>query len=102
VSFGPDEAEPTPARAGPSPVPFPGVGTWVHEVFAGRYRQTFARAQQDEEDVVLMLVLSESLGVPNPMSWYAVELLPVVYDRFHAWHRRIGLHRSPLDRIACC
>jgi len=49
-----------------------------------------------------MLVLSESLGVPNPMSFYAVELMPVVYDRFHAWHRRIGLHRSPLDRISCC
>lgn len=51
---------------------------------------------------MLMLVLSESLGVPNPMSWYAVEMMPVVYDRFHDWHRRMGLHRSPLDRISCC
>ena len=71
---------------------------WLHEVFAGRYRQTFARAQQDEDDVMLMLVLSESLGVPNPMSWYAVELLPVVYDRFHLWHRRMGLDRRSEER----
>ncbi len=79
-----------------------GPREWLHSVVAGKYRQTFARARQDEDDVVLMIILSEALGVPNPMSWYAIELLPVVYDRFHDWHRRIGLDRSPLDRIACC
>ncbi|MGB3185270.1 MAG: cory-CC-star protein [Ornithinimicrobium sp.] len=84
-------------------VPAPaGPRDWLHAVLAGKYRQTFARARQDEDDVVLMIILSEALGVPNPMSWYAIELLPVVYDRFHDWHRRIGLDHSPLDRIACC
>lgn len=74
----------------------------LRAMFAGKYRQTFARARQDEDDIMLMIVLSEALGVPNPMSWYAIELLPVLYDRFHDWHRRVGLDRSPLDRIVCC
>ena len=50
----------------------------------------------------MMLVLSEALGVPNPASYYTVELLPVVYDRFHDWHRRMGMERSPLEHVSCC
>lgn len=84
------------------PAKTPTLRQWFHEVFTGRYRLTFARAQQDEDDIMAMLVLGEALGVPNPMSWYAVELLPVIYDRFHLWHQRMGLDRSPLDRISCC
>ena len=30
------------------------------------------------------------------------KLLPVVYDRFHDWHRRMGMERSPLEHISCC
>lgn len=74
----------------------------LHEFYVAPYRRTFARAQRDEEDLFLMLVLSEALGVPNPASYYTVELLPVVYDRFHDWHRRMGLERSPLEHISCC
>lgn len=66
------------------------------------YRRTFARAQRDEEDLFMMLVLSEALGVPNPASYHTVELLPVVYDRFHEWHRRMGMERSPLEHVSCC
>ncbi|GAB3547022.1 hypothetical protein GCM10027404_08300 [Arthrobacter tumbae] len=78
------------------------VGAGLLEFYSAPYRRTFARAQRDEEDLFMMLVLSEALGVPNPASYYTVELLPVVYDRFHDWHRRMGLERSPLDNISCC
>lgn len=74
----------------------------LYEFYVAPYRRTFARAQRDEEDLFMMLVLSEALGVPNPASYYTVELLPVVYDRFHDWHRRMGMERSPLDHISCC
>ena len=50
----------------------------------------------------MMLVFSESLGIPNPATYYTMELLPVVYDRFHDWHRRMGMERSPLDHMSCC
>jgi hypothetical protein len=78
------------------------VRSGLHEFYVAPYRRTFARAQRDEEDLFMMLVLSEALGVPNPASYYTVELLPVVYDRFHDWHRRMGMDRSPLDHISCC
>ncbi|WMY78112.1 cory-CC-star protein [Citricoccus sp. I39-566] len=74
----------------------------LHEFYAGPYRATFARARRDEEDLFMMMVFSEALGVPNPANYYTVELMPVVYDRFHEWHRRMGMDRSPLDSISCC
>ena len=31
-----------------------------------------------------------------------LELMPALYERFHDWHRRMGMEHSPLDHIACC
>ena len=62
----------------------------------------FARAQRDEEDLFMLLVFAEQLGVPNPAAYYTMELLPIVYDRFHDWHIRMGMERSPLDHVSCC
>ena len=72
------------------------------EYYAGPYRATFIKARQQEDDLFMMLVLSEALGVPNPASYYTLELLPIVYEDFHAWHRRMGMPRTPLDHISCC
>ncbi len=66
------------------------------------YRATFAQARREEDDLFMLLVLSEALGVDNPASFYTIELLPVLYEEFHAWHTRMGLDRSPLDHIQCC
>ncbi|PZR51750.1 DNA helicase [Xylanimonas oleitrophica] len=72
------------------------------DLYQGPYRRTFARAQRDEDDLFLMIVLAESLGVPNPASYYTVELLPVMYERLHDWHTRAGMDRSPLEGMSCC
>lgn len=72
------------------------------EFYAAPYRRTLTRAQRDEDDLFMLLVCSETLGVPNPATWYTLELLPLLYDRFHDWHRRMGMERSPLDHIGCC
>lgn len=72
------------------------------EYYAAPYRASFARAQRQEDDLFMMLVLSEALGVPNPASYYTLELLPVVYEDFHDWHRRMGMEHSPLENISCC
>ncbi|MCB1649491.1 MAG: cory-CC-star protein [Gammaproteobacteria bacterium] len=74
----------------------------LREYYIAPYRREFARAQRDEDDLFMMLVFSESLGIPNPATYYTLELLPVVYDRFHDWHRRMGMERSPLDHVSCC
>lgn len=74
----------------------------LREYYIAPYRREFARAQRDEDDLFMMLIFSESLGIPNPATYYTMELLPVVYDRFHDWHRRMGMERSPLDHVSCC
>ena len=74
----------------------------LNAFYAGPYRATVARARRDEEDLFMMMVFSDALGVPNPATYYTVELLPVVYERFHEWHRRMGMERSPLDTMSCC
>jgi hypothetical protein len=66
------------------------------------YRAAIARARRDEEDLFMLLVFSEMIGVPNPASWYTLELQPLLLERFHDWHRRMGMERSPLDGFRCC
>lgn len=66
------------------------------------YRAAIARAKRDEEDLFMLLVFSEMLGVPNPASWYTLELQPLLLDRFHQWHIRMGMPKSPLDHVNCC
>ena len=74
----------------------------LYDYYMAPYRRSFARARRDEEDLFMLLVMAETLGVPNPAAFYTLELLPVVYDRFHEWHQRMGMERSPLDHISCC
>ena len=74
----------------------------LYDYYVSPYRRSFARAQRDEDDLFMMLVFAESMGLPNPASYYTLELLPLVYDRFYEWHKRMGMERSPLDHIGCC
>lgn len=75
---------------------------YAEELYFGRYRSTIARARRDEEDLFMLLVYSEMMGVPNPASYYTMELQPLLLERFHDWHRRMGMERSPLDHFRCC
>lgn len=72
------------------------------EFFYVRYRSAVKRAHDDAEDLFLLLVFSELYGIPNPVSYYTLELLPHLHERFHEWHRRMGMERSPLEGIRCC
>ena len=79
----------------------PILGRWagfregLREFSTGPYRQMFRREQRDEEDLFMIAVLGEALGVPDPAAYYTAELMPTVWEDFHAWHRRIGIARSP-------
>ena len=70
----------------------------LHDFYVTPYRRSFARAQREEDDLFMLLVFAESLGVPNPAAYYTMELLPLVYE----WHTRMGMERSPLDHVSCC
>lgn len=72
------------------------------EFYVAPYRREFLRAAREEDDLFLLLVLSEALGLPNPAAFHTMELLPVVYEEFHSWHQRMGMERSPIEGIRCC
>ncbi len=74
----------------------------LREFYDAPHRGALARARREEEDLFLLLVFSEMMGVPNPAAYHTLELLPLVYEEFHDWHRRMGMERSPLDHIRCC
>lgn len=74
----------------------------AEEVYSAPYRGAIARARRDQDDLFMLLVFSEMLGVPNPASYYTLELQPLMLERFHDWHKRMGMERSPLDHFRCC
>ncbi|WP_413320651.1 cory-CC-star protein [Agrococcus sp. 1P02AA] len=74
----------------------------LQEYYAGPYRQMLLRERRSEDDLFMIVVLGEALGVPDPAAYYSAELLPAVWEDFHAWHRRVGIPSSPLDHVACC
>ncbi|SDS34503.1 hypothetical protein SAMN05216198_1741 [Halopseudomonas litoralis] len=75
---------------------------FLEEAYSSRYRGAIARARRDEDDLFMLLVFSEMMGVPNPAAYYTLELQPLLLERFHDWHRRMGMEHSPLDHFRCC
>ena len=61
------------------------------------YRSAVARARRDSEGLFLLLCFSDLMGIPNPVSYYTLELMPQMLERFHQWHLRQGMERSPLE-----
>lgn len=78
------------------------VQALLREFYVAPYRGTLASARRDEDDLFMLLVFSELMGVPNPATYYTLELQPILLERFHDWHRRMGLEHSPLDDFRCC
>ncbi|MHB0774722.1 cory-CC-star protein [Halomonas sp. WWR20] len=75
---------------------------FTEEIYSSRYRGAIARARRDEDDLFMLLVFSEMMGMPNPAAYYTLELQPLLLERFHDWHQRMGMERSPLDHFRCC
>lgn len=74
----------------------------LQEFYHAPYRQTLTRAYRDEQDLFMLMIFAESLGIPNPMAFYTLELQPLLLEEFHDWHLRMGMPHSPLDRFGCC
>jgi hypothetical protein len=75
---------------------------FYEEVLSMPHRQEVARELRDEDDLFLLLLYSEMIGIPNPVYYYTLELYPYMIDKFHDWHLRMGMEKSPLTGIRCC
>lgn len=81
---------------------FNSLSAFYEETYQAPYRRIERRAQRRQADMFRLMVLSESLGVPNPVSFYTLELMPFMLEDFHAWHQRMGMEHSPLEGFRCC
>ncbi|GBU09946.1 hypothetical protein AwWohl_10840 [Gammaproteobacteria bacterium] len=74
----------------------------LDEFYHAPYRRTLTRAYRDEQDFFMLLIFAESLGITNPVTFYTLELQPLLLESFHEWHLRMGMEQSPLDNFGCC
>ncbi|ANU21144.1 hypothetical protein BBI15_13590 [Planococcus plakortidis] len=75
---------------------------WYEAVLEHPHRTEIARELQSEDDLFLLMLYSEMLGIPNPVYYYTLELYPYMIEEFHDWHLRMGMEKSPLSGIRCC
>jgi hypothetical protein len=75
---------------------------WYEEVLSMPHRREVASELRDEDDLFLLLLYSEMIGIPNPAYYYTLELYPYMMEKFHDWHLRMGMEKSPLSGFRCC
>lgn len=78
------------------------VAGLLKELHFAPSRRLVARERRDLDDLFMLFVFSDVMGVPNPVTYYTLELQPLLLEEFHDWHLRMGMERSPLDDIRCC
>ena len=49
----------------------------LKEFYEAPYRGAIARAKRDEDDLFMLFVYAELLGIPNPATYYTLELQPI-------------------------
>ena len=75
---------------------------YYEEVISLPHRREIAGELRDEEDLFFLLLYSEMIGIPNPAYYYTLELYPHMIEKFHEWHLRMGMEKSPMHGIRCC
>ena len=71
-------------------------------IFFAPYHHQLYREYRDRRDLFLMMSFADLTGVPNPVSFYTLELYPELIEQFHEWHLRMGLEHGPEGGFRCC
>ncbi len=51
------------------------------------------------DDALMTVIFSEAIGVPNPLFYYLIELLPYIYQDLEGWNRRLEDRSSIISRV---
>jgi hypothetical protein len=79
---------------------------WLHEWAHGLYHgmiegpahEKIEKEAEDIEDVFLFACFADAFGIPSPVSYYTVELLPYLAEEFEQWERRMWDRQTLLER----
>jgi hypothetical protein len=83
------------------------VKLFLKGAFGMEYRATASirKEAMDAMDNYMLLCFADLLGLPNPVSYYTLEMLPYLADDLATWERRIvNRHSVVNDRWGdfCC
>ena len=78
------------------------VGDIFYGAAYGRHQHELRRQALELNDLFMLLCYLELMGVPNPATFYLLDLYPLLLDEFHLWHRRMGIEHSPVGTLPCC
>jgi hypothetical protein len=67
-----------------------------------QYERDLRQHTAELSDLFLLLCFMEATALPNPATLYLLEIYPYLLEQFHAWHKRMGIDRSPLANLPCC
>ena len=67
----------------------------------GRYEHEIRGRALELNDLFMLLCYLELMGVPNPATYYLLDMYPLMLEEFHLWHRRMGIEHSPLSNFRC-
>ncbi len=71
-------------------------------IYIAPYRSQIQREYLRERDLFFLVGFSDLLGVPNPVTFYTLELYPELIEQFHQWHLRMGMPQAPDGGFRCC
>lgn len=66
------------------------VEEFHQQVFDARWGHARKREAQDQQDTLRALLLTETLGVDNPVAYETLDLIPYMITDLHKWHQRMG------------
>ncbi|MFQ6084166.1 MAG: hypothetical protein ACE5WD_12535 [Candidatus Aminicenantia bacterium] len=66
-----------------------GISDFLEGAFKIPASSVIRKEAFDLNDSFLLLLFGDFLGIPNPVSYYTLELLPYLADELEGWERRI-------------
>lgn len=75
---------------------------WAHGLWHGMVEhpafEKIEKEAEDVEDEFLFACFADAFGIPSPVSYYTVELLPYMAEEFEQFERRMWDRESLLER----
>ena len=65
------------------------VVAFLHGSFVNKRMAVVSKEAFDDNDNLMLLLFGDFLGIPNPVSYYMLELLPYVMEDLVPWERRM-------------
>jgi hypothetical protein len=65
------------------------VAAFFHGSFVSKRMAVVRKEAFDVNDNLMLLLFGDFLGIPNPVSYYMLELLPYVMEDLVPWERRM-------------